>query len=184
MGFGGYVNTEPGNPEYGNFTVQNLNLFDVGGKLPAKLIRIKSLATKPGDDCHDLLSEFTTVCDPEASSCSSTNEYTHQLTIQQVCKSVGNPKKLLISAIAEKLDGIKEMSDPFVDGRVDARVEDWYTHHTPVVEYQHLWNGVCKETKEIDVADNKHQLHKSLPLKGDNDEDNVQECARQCRIRA
>ena len=39
---------------------------------------------------------------------------------------------LLLSA--EKLDGIKEMSDPFVDGRVDARVEDWYTDHTPGVE--------------------------------------------------
>ena len=97
--FGGYVNTEPGNPEFGNVTVQNFNLFDVGGKLPANFSRIKSLATEPGDNCTALLLEFTTVCDPEASSCSSTNEYTHQLTIQQVCNSVGTPNNLLISAM-------------------------------------------------------------------------------------
>ena len=101
--FGGYVNTEPGNQEYGNFTVQNLKLFDVGGQLPAKFSRIKSLAKESGDDCTALLSEFTTVCDPEASSCSSTNEYTHQLSIQQVCNSVGNPKKLLISVMLVNL---------------------------------------------------------------------------------
>ena len=97
--FGGYVNTELGNQEYENVTVQNLKLFDVGGQLPAKFSRIKDLAKDTGEDCTALLSEFTTVCDPAGSSCSSNNEYTHQLTIQQICNSVGNPKKLLISAM-------------------------------------------------------------------------------------
>ena len=112
---------------------------------------------------------------------------------------------------ADKLDGIKKMSDPFIDGRVDATIENWYTKHTPVVEvrksrlltevrvqchclnmmfiifrkqYHHLWNGVCRETKEIDEADNTHQLRTSLPLKGDNDEENVKECAKECKKRA
>jgi hypothetical protein len=97
--FGGYVNTVGGDPEYGNFTVQNLKLFDIGGSLSAKMSKIKSLAQESGDDCTSLLSEFTTLCEPEATSCSSTNEYSHQLTIQQVCDRVDNSEKLLISAM-------------------------------------------------------------------------------------
>ena len=50
--------------------------------------------------------------------------------------------------------------------------------------YQHLWNGVCRETKEIDIAENKHQLHKLVLLKGNDDEENVRECAKECEKRA
>lgn len=83
---GGYINTVEGDSEYGNFTVQDLNLFDVAGRLPAKIATIKAEAEKSGTDCSDLLAEFTTLCYPEASSCSSTNEYSHQLTTEQMRK--------------------------------------------------------------------------------------------------
>ena len=120
---GGYINTEQGDPEYGNITVQDLNLFDVAGKLPAKIATIKAETEKPGTDCTGLLAEFTTLCDPKARSCSSTNQYSHQLTTEQVrkikcspifqscstannsinppqvCNNVDNPKKLLMSAM-------------------------------------------------------------------------------------
>jgi hypothetical protein len=179
---GGYVNAEEGSPEYGSFSVKELNLFDVGGALGGKYSKVQELALKPGN-CADLLAEFTTMCDPEASSCSSTNEYSHQLTIQQVCDSVDNPKKLLISAIADKLDGISKMSDPFIDGRVDAEVEDWYAKHKPVVEYQHLWNGYCVEFGDAEAADNKHQMSSTVPLKTGKvyDEENLKACARECK---
>ena len=96
---GDYVNTQKESPEYGNFIAENLNLFGIATTtLPAKFARIRRLA-KTGIDCKELLTEFTTMCDPEASSCSSKNEYAHQLTTEQVCVSVGSAKKLRISAM-------------------------------------------------------------------------------------
>ena len=96
---GDYVNTQKESPEYGNFIAENLNLFGIATTtLPTKFARIRRLA-KTRSDCTELLTEFTTMCDPEASSCSSKNEYAHQLTTEQVCVSVGSAKKLRISAM-------------------------------------------------------------------------------------
>jgi hypothetical protein len=55
---------------------------------------------------------------------------------------------------ADKLDGIKEMSDPFVDGRVDARVGDWYATHKPVVEVRksHLSSEVSLRCRYLNVV--------------------------------
>ena len=51
-------------------------------------------------------------------------------------------------------------------------------------QYQHLWNGACAEGDDINKADNKHQLWTALDLKGENDEQNVEECAKQCKNRS
>ena len=56
-----------------------------------------------GATCKALLEQFHVPCD--TSSCSSKNDKTYQLNIDQVCAAVDTPIKLLMSAIEEQSDG-------------------------------------------------------------------------------
>jgi len=75
--------------------------------------------------CRQLLDEFHVPC--KRSSCSSTNEQSYQLTIDQVCAAVDSPDKLLTSAMAEHIDSLKTIQGPFINGAADdyiAEIDD------------------------------------------------------------
>ena len=72
--------------------------------------------------CKALLDEFHVPC--EKTTCSSRNDQSYQLTINQVCAAVDSPIKLLTSAVAEHVDGLNRLRGPFVNGAADDYVAD------------------------------------------------------------
>ena len=72
--------------------------------------------------CKALLDEFHVPC--EKTPCSSRNDQSYQLTIDQVCAAVDSPIKLLTSALAEHVDGVNRLRGPFINGTADDYVAD------------------------------------------------------------
>jgi len=75
-----------------------------------------------GLGCRLLLDEFHVPC--KGSSCSARNDYSVQLTIDQVCAAVDTPIKLLASASAQHVDGLNKVRGPFVNGEADDYVSE------------------------------------------------------------
>ncbi|EJK56660.1 hypothetical protein THAOC_23411, partial [Thalassiosira oceanica] len=67
--------------------------------------------------CSDLLSEFYTL--------DSTDDESHQLSVEQVCDSVDTFTKLRMSEIVNHYDRAEEIAGPFVDEKKDS-IMDWY----------------------------------------------------------
>ena len=72
--------------------------------------------------CRNLLDEFHVPC--KGSSCSSRNDFSVQLTIDQVCDAVDTPIKLLASASAKHVDALNKVRGPFVNGEADDYVSE------------------------------------------------------------
>ena len=72
--------------------------------------------------CRILLDEFHVPC--KGSSCSARNDYSVQLTIDQVCAAIDSPIKLLASASAKNVDGLNIVRGPFVNGEADEYVSE------------------------------------------------------------
>ena len=121
--------------EDGNVNV-DVNVFD--GIVPGKEVSInEKLATllEAADDdwtcfdcpelkstCKAVLDEFHVPC--TKTSCTSRNDQSYQLTIDQVCAAIDSPIKLLTSAVAEHVDGINRLQGPFINGAAHAYVAD------------------------------------------------------------
>ena len=120
--------------EDGNVTV-DVNVFD--GLVPGKEVSInEKLATllEAADDdwtfitpdlestCKAVLDEFHVPC--TKTSCTSRNDQSYQLTIDQVCAAIDSPIKLLTSAVAEHVDGINRLRGPFINGAAHDYVAD------------------------------------------------------------
>ena len=94
----------------GNVTTQ-LNLFDAN--LPQKMADIDEILSAWDDSrdirddstsCAALLQKFHVPC--KFDTCSTANDQSYQLTIDEVCAFVGTPTKVLMGAIENTLDGL------------------------------------------------------------------------------
>ena len=63
----------------------------------------------PPAPCVSLLKEFVTVCNPEVQSCSTDNDQTYQLTIDEIVESVNTDTKLDLTVIHDKLDTARKL---------------------------------------------------------------------------
>ena len=96
---------------YGNFTTDDILLFNVGDDAYTTFNFIMDSAnsiseSSTPEQCTNLLDQFHQSCDPQSSdTCSSGNDQSFQLSVDEVCNSIDNPTKLLFSAIGDKFDG-------------------------------------------------------------------------------
>ena len=123
--------------EDGELRIEEIQLFDADNQLPAKIARIQDLAKNGDSNCDDLLEEFHSSCSPTRQTCSSANEESFHLTVEQICDAVNTPTRLKIEEIANTYDGFLKLGGgPFVDGIVDSDiVQKWYTSQESGEEY-------------------------------------------------
>ena len=112
---GGFIDTQPGSQNFGNFTVSaaSLSMFDADEGVSMKLARIKLAAQQENptqEQCVQVLEELFTACDKD--TCSNPNIETFQLSTEQVCAAVKTPTKLLFETIGDEFDGnVDESAD-------------------------------------------------------------------------
>jgi len=112
---GGYVDTNAGSAQYGEFRIKvdelNLYQFDVGIKV--KLEQVKALvgtsSSSDSDQCDNVLKQFYSACDTTKDSCSNANQQTFQVTVDQVCNAVNTRTKLKFESIGDEYDGFVDM---------------------------------------------------------------------------
>ena len=96
---------------YGNFTTDDMLLFNVGDDAYSTFNSIMDMAngileSSTFEQCTNLLDQFHQSCDPQSSNtCSSGNDRSFQLSVDEVCNYIDSPTKLLFSAIGDKFDG-------------------------------------------------------------------------------
>ena len=103
------IDSDPDSDTYGQLLVEDMNdidVFNARNELNQKMADIKELAqlTDEGEDyeenCNKLLSELVTACGE--GSCSNPNEYSFQLSVNEVCQAVDTPIKFGIEAMVRK----------------------------------------------------------------------------------
>ena len=160
----------------GNFTIpagEELMLFDVDGGLTAKINEITDLvASDTDEDCTKLLEQFHSACPPET-SCTSANEKSYQLTVDQICDAVGSNTLLLIEEIGKAYeDHTLIQGGPFLpEGEVDNEVLEWY-------ESQASGEGSCGSI-DGEVIGTNCRLDWLNGQRGDDEVHN--ECKTSCR---
>ena len=92
--------------------------------------RIQSLAASMASSkdyrrCNELLEEFHTVCDPQATTCPANNTQSFQLSIQEVRASVNAPEKLVFSNMTQ-FDGLEAIVNPFKQPGFTDEIMAWY----------------------------------------------------------
>ena len=98
----GYIITDFNDENFGSFTTDDLNLYDVAnGGLYEKFLAIQQYTDGPANDdtCTKLLMEMHKPCDSTSTTCSHTNLQSYQLTVDQVCDGVNTDTKLNFEAI-------------------------------------------------------------------------------------
>ena len=75
--------------------------------------------------CEELLEEFHTVCDPQATTCPANNTQSFQLSIQEVHESVNAPEKLVFSNMT-LFDGLEAIVNPFEQPYFTDQIMAWY----------------------------------------------------------
>ena len=103
------IDSDPDSDTYGQLLVEDMNdidVFNARNELNQKMADIKELAqlTDEGEDyeenCNKLLSELVTACGE--GSCSNPNEYSFQLSVDEVCQAVDTPIKFGIEPMVRK----------------------------------------------------------------------------------
>ena len=88
-----------------NTDMENINVFDARNDMGDKIVRIQDLArveVMTEDTCTDLLEELHTAC--RAESCSSPNEYSLPLSVDEVCNAVNTTSKLKVKVMGDYYD--------------------------------------------------------------------------------
>lgn len=87
-----------------NTDMENINVFDARNGLGEKIDRIQNLASQEMIEttCTALLEELHTACD--ADDCSSPNEHSLQLSVDDTCSAVNTPAKLKIKVMGDYYD--------------------------------------------------------------------------------
>ena len=163
----GYIQTDPTQENYGNFT-SDFNAFDLGGGgLYKKFLGIQSMlgnSIDPGDDskCREVLENLYSACkidDDGSQTCTSPNDQTYQLTVESVCDAVDTDIKLLAEAIYEKFEEskgnclrVRTGSGPWDGGIVDFYVDyglgyikvtmDGYTYNSDEVVVDTCYDSI------------------------------------------
>jgi len=104
---GGFVQGDADVDDYGglNTEMEDINVFDARNDMGFKIVRIQDLArveVMTEDTCTDLLEELHTACDEE--SCSSRNEYSLPLSVDDVCNAVNTTSKLKVKVMGDYYD--------------------------------------------------------------------------------
>ena len=101
------IDSDPDSDTYGQLLVEDMNdidVFNARNELNQKMADIKELAAEEEvvneENCNALLSELVTACGE--GSCSNPNEYSFQLSVDEVCQAVDTPIKFGIEPMVRK----------------------------------------------------------------------------------
>ena len=110
------IDNDPDSDTYGQLLVEDMNdidVFEARNNLTEKMDEIKRLAAEEVNEvnCNALLSELVTACGE--GSCSNPNEYSFQLSVDDVCQAVDTPIKFGIEAMVRRELRLERVCDSF-----------------------------------------------------------------------
>lgn len=120
------IDSDPDSDTYGQLLLEDMydiDVFEARNNLNEKMAEIERLAQLPDegrdyeDECNALLSELVTACGDE--SCSNPNEYSFQLSVDDVCQAVDTPIKFGIEAMVRRELRLECARVLFVSGEND-----------------------------------------------------------------